>query len=395
MNRVLTCLCACATAIGATFALSAQEEGADGAAKTETANTETAEAELDPALVKAAAKPAAKFFHALVRLSVANGEVQVRLPKEKTFVKAVEGKFYPTGSHFRTAGGSAEFEFGKEAVLKVADDSEFGVSESDISSQQRTAIPIRGTFTMSLPRTMPTGAFSLAFPNFTAKDLAGESRYELTPSGDGDEVVVHVITGMLTIDGPHYKVLRMSAADRMRIRTTGDTLFTSLRGEAGDCKVSLDQGCTTYKDPISGEVKKQDRRLDFSLTPQCAIKIFRKRSQVGGRMAVSVMTFDPAGEMRNRFTFAEGAANVNFGEEVVRIQDISFKTDKKAGGKKASEDGKAEEGAKEGEAGSGESSSSESGSGESSSGESSSGGSGSGESGSGESSSNSGGGFGA
>ena len=53
-------------------------------------------------------------------------------------------------------------------------------------------------------------------------------------------------------------------------------------------------------------------------------------------MAVSVMTFDPAGEMRNRFTFAEGVASVNFGEEIVRIQDISFKTksDKKDGGKK-------------------------------------------------------------
>ena len=130
--------------------------------------------------------------------------------------------------------------------------------------------------------------------------------------------------------------------------------------------MSLDQGCTTYKDPITGEVKKQDRRLDFSLTPQCAIKIFRKRAQVGGRMAVSVMTFDPSGEMRNRFTFAEGTASVNFGEEVVRIQDISFKTktDKKADDKKPAE------GESTGESGSGESSSSESGSGESSSSES-------------------------
>jgi len=81
-------------------------------------------------------------------------------------------------------------------------------------------------------------------------------------------------------------------------------------------------------------------------------------------MAVSVMTFDPTGEMRNRFTFAEGAASVNFGEEVVRIQDISFKTDKKSDGKKPAEGGSAGEAAT-GESGSGESSSSESSSGES------------------------------
>ena len=88
-----------------------------------------------------------------------------------------------------------------------------------------------------------------------------------------------------------------------------------------------------YRDPISGEEKEQVRKLDYSLTPQCAIKLFRKRSQVGGRVAVSVMTFDPAGEIRNRYTFAEGTAKINFGEEIVRVQDISFKT--KADGKKA------------------------------------------------------------
>jgi len=327
----------------------------------------------------AAAKPTAKHFHALVRLALTSGEVLVKRPRETEFKPAVEGKFYPNGSAFRTVGGTTEFEFGQDAVLKVTGDAEFSTREDDIAAPSRAVMPVRGSFTVSLPRTLPTGLFSMAFPNFTAKDLAGESRYELTPSGDGDEAIVHVITGMLALEGPHYKVERMSAADRMRIRTTGDALFTSLRGEAGDYKVSLDQGCTTYKDPITGEVKKQDRRLDFSLTPQCAIKIFRKRAQVGGRMAVSVMTFDPAGEMRNRYTFAEGAASVNFGEEVVRIQDISFKTDKKSDGKKPAGDKKSAEGEAAGD--SGESSSSESGSGESSS-------SSSGESG-GESSSNS------
>ena len=375
MNRALTGFCVCATVIGAAFVLPAQEENADGEAKTEAA-------ELDPALVKAAAaKPAAKHFHALVRLSLTSGEVLVKLPRETDFKPAEEGKFYPNGSSFRTVGGASEFEFGKDAVLKVEGDAEFSTREDDIAAPSRAVMPVRGTFTVSLPRTLATGLFSMAFPNFTVKDLAGESRYELTPSGDGDEVTVHVITGMLAIEGPHYKVERMSAADRVRIRTTGDALFTSLRGEAGDYKVSLDKGCTSYKDPITGEVKTQNPRLDFGLTPQCAIKIFRKRAQVGGRMAVSVMTFDPAGEMRNRFTFAEGAASVNFGEEVVRIQDISFKTDKKAEVKKPAGGEKPAEGKSAGESGSGESSSNESGSGESSS-------SSSGESG-GESSSNS------
>jgi hypothetical protein len=192
---------------------------------------------------------------------------------------------------------------------------------------------VSGQISVSLPRTMPTGLFTVAYPNFTVKDLAGESSHELLPSGDGDEAVVHVITGMLSVEGMHYSIARMSEADRIRIRTTGEALFSSLRGESGDYKVTLDQGITVYRDPISGEEKEQVRKLDYSLTPQCAIKLFRKRSQVGGRVAVSVMTFDPAGEIRNRYTFAEGTAKINFGEEIVRVQDISFKT--KADGKKA------------------------------------------------------------
>lgn len=341
MNRTLTIFCVCAAAFGAAYVLPAQEEGAAEAA----ASTEG----IDPALVKAAAaKPAAKHFHALVRLSRADADVFVKLPRQQEFKPAVEGKFYPNGSAFRVTNG-AEFEFGKESVLKAKGEVEFSTRETAYGAQPRTVVLTRGAITVSLPRTLPTGLFSVAYPNFTAKDMAGESNHELVPSGDGNEAVVHVITGMLALEGLHYNVARMSAADRVRIRTTGDALFTSLRGEAGDYKVTLAQGVTTYRDPISGVVSNQVRTLDFGLTPQCAIKIFRKRSKVGGRMAVSVMTFDPAGEMRNRFTFAEGIASVNFGEEVVRIQDISFKT--KDDSKKKSAAKPKAEGEGQGEAG--------------------------------------------
>lgn len=292
------------------------------------------------------AKVAAKCFHSLVRFVSANVDVEVRLPRQKDFAQAFEGKFYPQGSAFRVSGDEtacAVFEFGEEVVLKTDGAAEFAVAENAGDAVNRTVVPVNGSFTVSLPRTFPTGRFSVAYPHFTAKDLAGESRHELTASGDGEEAVVHVITGILALEGAHYSVARMSAADRVRIRTTHDALFTSMRGEAGDCKVTLDQGVSVYRDPMTGESKTQRRSIEFALTPQRAIKIFRKRSQVGGRMAVSVMTFDSAGEMRNRYTFAEGEASMNFGEEVVRIQDISFKTDKKSdkGDKPRSETGNA------------------------------------------------------
>lgn len=344
MSRVLTRICACATAFCVPFAVTAQSEGADDAASAETA-------------VASSAKATARHYHALVKLAYANENVLVKLPRQAEFKSAKEGKFYPNGATFRVTASGAEpvvFEFGPESFVKVSGNAEFGTREVPMGGNTRTVTMVNGQISVSLPRTMPTGLFTVAYPNFTVKDLAGESSHELTPSGDGDEAVVHVITGMLAIDGSHYNVARMSAADRVRIRTTGESLFTSLRGESGDYKVTLDQGVTVYRDPIAGTEKEQARKLDYSLTPQCAIKIFRKRSQVGGRMAVSVMTFDPAGEIRNRYTFAEGAANVNFGEEIIRVQDISFKT--KADGKKAdAKDQKSEENAAAPQEGSSES----------------------------------------
>lgn len=313
---------ACASALSAASFAYAQEVPAAGE---------------EQAAVPVVAKAPVKCFHSLVRFMKTDGEVLVRLPRQSAFTPASEGKFYPQGSTFRVSGGEkaeTEFEFGEEVLLKVSGSAEFAVAESSGDTVNRTIVPVKGVFTVSLPRTFPVGHFSVAYPHFTAKDLAGESRHELTPSGDGEEAVVHVITGILALDGAHYAVQRMSAADRIRIRTTHDALFTSLRGEAGDCKVMLDQGVSVYRDPMSGEMKKQERKLEFSLTPQRAIKIFRKRSQIGGRMAVSVMTFDSAGEMRNRYTFAEGEASMNFGEEIVRIQDISFKTEAKGGAAK-------------------------------------------------------------
>ena len=366
MNRSVVAFLACASAFCAPFAVCAQEES-DAEASSGGQGGDAGQADVQ----NAPAKPQAAYFHTLVRLVSLGDGVTVKLPRQETFEPAVAGKYYPNGSAFRISTAEsrpAVFEFGQESFVKAFGETEFASQDVPAGERSRAILFSRGSLSLSLPRTLPTGMFSVCFPNFTAKDLAGESRCDLAPSGDGDEAVVHVITGMLALDGCNYRIGRMSAADRIRIRTTEGALFTSLRGEAGDYKVTLDQGVLNFTDPVSGAMKEKERTLDYSLTPQCAIKIFRKRAKAGGRMAVSVMTFDASGEMRNRFTFAEGSPKINFGEEVVRIADISFKTksgkdEAKAGGD--SDGGKAPEGGSAEESQSGDSGSESSGSGDS------------------------------
>ena len=171
--------------------------------------------------------------------------------------------------------------------------------------------------TLKLPRSLGEGLFKVVAPAFFCENLAGESVFDYANTHDGDEAVVRCVTGTISLKGDHYAIPRMGAANQIRIRTTGDRLFTSIRGESGGCTIALDQGLGTQKNFETGEVKDVPKKLDFLLSPKCAIKIFRAKASVGGGTSVSMMTFGASGDMLNRFAFAEGRSNVNSGELVI------------------------------------------------------------------------------
>ena len=263
-----------------------------------------------------------KFFFPLVRcLRIEGCGVKVQKP-DADWADAEEGRFYPLGSTFRVETGAgvaakAEFAFGEKAVLLATNAVEFATEAIEIDAKSRTVLLKGGRLSLNLPRTLPDELFAVKAPFFVCSNLAGESLFDYVRTGDGDEAVVRCVTGSMALEGSHYKIARMGAANQVRIRTTGDNLFTSLRGESGDYTVTLDQGVIPEKNFETGEVKNVNKFLDFSLSPQCAIKIFRRKAAVEGKMIVSMMTFNPAGDILNRCAYAEGRANVNTGELVV------------------------------------------------------------------------------
>ncbi len=280
-------------------------------------------------------KKADNFFYPLVRCVQSEGLVQIQKPGSSDWIKAEEGRFYPLGSVFRAVKADAApltavFAFGKEATLTMTNTAEFATSAIEIGGTSREVILKNGKINFNLPRALKDGFFTVSAPFFKCTNLAGESVFDYTKQADGDEAVIRVVTGALALEGRHYKIVRMGAANQIRIRTTGDDLFTSLRGESGDYKVLLDQGIVTEKDFVTGTTQDMPKTLEFSLSPQCAVKIFRATSAVGGRMVVSMMTFNPAGHMMNRCAFAENRANVNSGELVIEtIVSESKKSAKK------------------------------------------------------------------
>lgn len=263
-----------------------------------------------------------RVFTALLRcVRAENADVQILKPRTKEWAAAEEGRYYPLGSTVRvkplTEAACVTFAFGEKASVTVNGAAVFATEEGVYGAAERTLILKEGTLALDLPRTLKEGLFSVKAPFFMCSNLAGQSQFTYAATGDGDEAVVRCVTGTMALAGRHYSIARMGAANQIRIRTTGDDLFTSLRGESGDCKVVLDQGVVAQKNYETGETADVAKTLEFTLSPKCAIKIFRATSEVGGRTVVSMMTFNALGEMVNRCAYAEKRSNVNSGELVV------------------------------------------------------------------------------
>jgi uncharacterized protein YaiE (UPF0345 family) len=277
-------------------------------------------------------------FTPLVRCAAVKGVVEVLIPGSSEWTAVKINKYYPLGSSFRSIGANmdgaidsaAEFKFGPKSIVAISGASEFSTKAISIGELKREMTVVSGTVKITLPRTLKDGLFSVKMPNFEVFNMAGESTFErvIDKAGDGDEVVVRVITGAVALTGRHYKIERMGVANQIRIRSTKDNLFTSLRGESGDYIVKLDQGVMEQiKDFETGEKGTVPRSLDFHLSPQCAVKIWRAKAMIGERTVISMMTFGPSGSLMNRCSYAEGRAQINSGEMVStkNIKDVEKK----------------------------------------------------------------------
>ena len=127
---------------------------------------------------------------------------------------------------------------------------------------------------------------------------------------------IRCVTGTLAVEGRHFsigpkstadyeKFHPMRAANEIRIQTSQDALFTGIYGVRGDPDCLLDQGLVKIRDVETGESHIEPKVLQWTLSPQTAVRIQRAVPELGENMAVSVMTFDAAGNLKNRCAFTE------------------------------------------------------------------------------------------
>lgn len=275
------------------------------------------EANIEEAAPAETARPAAqKLFYLLPICQRLEGAAEVLLPGETAWKAVQEGRVYPLGASYRVLADESRMTlaFGPDTTVRLTGKGSFVTVFSALGDKRREIILGSGQVDVSLPRTFPKGAFTVSSHGFAAKDLAGDSRYTRETAVDGDKVSVRCVTGVLSVEGRHFSVRPMRAAQEFTIRTSQDALATLIYGESGDLTLDLDQGAIRQTDGETGETKVVEKTLEWKLTPKTSVRILRAVPDIGERLAVTVMTFNVNGELVNRCAFTEKCPEVNSGE---------------------------------------------------------------------------------
>ena len=266
------------------------------------------------------AEPAA--FSTLPFCRESGGVAEVCKPGATDWQPVEDGRYYPLGSSYRTgADGHMVVAFGQNSTVAIEANTSFSTRSQALGEKTRAIVLGPGALKLTLPDNMREGAFVIAAPGFTVKNPAGESRYVYKETGDGDCATVRCFTGTLSVEGRHFAIPVMRAADEIVIRTCQDQLVTFLYGTSGDYVVKLDQGVRTREEfDDEGKTKSVEENavLDWHLSPATKIVINRSKPALGERMSVHTMAFDAAGERKSECSFCEGRAEVNSGELVAK-----------------------------------------------------------------------------
>lgn len=292
-----------------------------------------------------AAKPSGKIFSLLPYCRRIEGTVEVLKPASLEWEVAIENKFYPLGSCFKTSGDGdyLRLQFGNDAHVIIQGKASFGTVPQPMGEQVRAITLLQGEVDVKLASNFPAGAFLVTTKGFSAKNLAGDSHYVYEKTPDGDMTTIRCVTGTLDVEGRHFAAQHLKAANEIKIRMANEALFTAIYGVSGDVNLVLDQGQVKEKDYESGESKIVDKTLEWKLSPLTAVRIHRAVPDIGQRMAVTVMTFNASGNLVNRCAFTEGLYEVNSGELCVSKTKMSDELAKKASEASETEDSDVEE----------------------------------------------------
>ena len=293
-----------------------------------------------PAAEQPAAAPAAeqqqpaKLFESLVRVMNVQGVCEVKNPDVGSFQPAMNNKAYPLGTVFRTGlGGSAVLVFSVQESAQLLAQTEVAVACPEKNPTARVLRIVAGKVKTTLRDNLPEGSFAVETPNMSCKNVAGRGEFTLSTDANTETLQIAIITGSTRIEGGYYQIPALRAANTVNIQTATDRSLCRLTSVSGDFAIMLENGTET---PVN-----------FGMSPNAVVKIWRENAPVGGRAIISTLVVSPTGMARHRFAYADGRPNLATGELIAPVENEEKEKDKEAMPVLLSTDGKKAEPAAE------------------------------------------------
>ena len=250
----------------------------------------------------AAGIPETKFAN-LVRVVNILGVCDVKNPDIGRFKSMQYNQAYPMGSVFRTAAKSTcVLIFSSEDSAVIGENSELIITACKDNSQKLTVKIVTGEIKTTLRDNLADGSFAITTANAEVKNMAGRGIYTISMENGNEMFKAATITGTSRIEGPHYTIPSLQAANKVNITTSENRSFSRLTSISGDFAIELLNG--------------NEEPLIYQMSPKAVIKIWRENAPVGGRTIVSTLVVSPKGIARHRFAYAEGRQMLKTGELV-------------------------------------------------------------------------------
>ncbi len=284
----------CAFAVAAATAVCAQDEAQPAAA--------------EPAAAADQQSQNAPEFTLLVRVLNIHGTCEVNNPDVGQYASALDNKAYPLGTAFRTgADGSALLAFSDRETVQLGPNTEVAVAAADKDAKARIVRLVSGKIKTDLRDNLPEGSFGIETPNASCKNLAGRGEYSLLTDADVETFQAATITGSARVDGPQYHIPALRAANTVNIQTAVDRSLSRLTSVSGDFAIILEKG--------------SEEPVNYGMSPQAVVKIWRENAPVGGRLIISTLVVSPTGIARHRFAYAEGRNELATGELISPVAE--------------------------------------------------------------------------
>jgi len=258
--------------------------------------------------------PQAKQFESLIRVINIRGVCEVNNEDLKGFVAAKDNKAYPLSTIFRTGPqSSAMLLLSASDTIFLFENAEVMINCTKENPLARTVLLSNGKVRTNIRDNVAEGFFAVYTPDFTCKNIAGRAEFTLSRDTNAETVRIGVTTGLVVIDGAHYQITGLRAANIIEISTGANRMLTRIDDVFGDYPIILANG---MENPVT-----------FPMQTKSSVKIWREKAPVGGRDIVTTLAMSPSGTAIHRFAFAQGRSDLATGELVTASQETTKAAD--------------------------------------------------------------------